>query len=196
MRGGMLFRCGLQCQPLLFASRLKMSRSQGLHAPDRKMSLFERVVGRTLELLFIPSELRVRRKMRRSGRCLSWSAFKTMQKGTPGTLIIEDPTVGWNYTCAWWTGDCIADSAPDVFPGRDGYHAAMQTGKIPEWDKWLWENHVSPSTGTAYLLRVWRGSSLKAMFEAQFPTTAIASTWSAVQFFGVSRDDAAEGHGE
>jgi len=154
----------------------------------RKIGLCERLIGGAFELLFIPSELRFRRRMQRAGRCLSLRACASRQECSPGTLIIEDPTAGWTYTRAWWTSDDISDAAPDPRSRDQAYHTAIQTGKVPDWDKWLWQEYLNPSTGTAHLLRVWRGYSLKAVFKDKFPKTAVVFTWSAVVLFERIKD--------
>ncbi len=153
----------------------------------RKTSLLERIVGNAVELFFVPSELRFRRKMQRAGRGLSLRAFRSKQECTPGTLIIQDPTLQWNYTRAWWTSDDVLDATPYPCPSNQAYHAAIQTGAVPDWDKWLWQEYLNPSTGTAHLLRVWRGSSLKAVFKDKFPKTTVVFTWSAVVFFEATK---------
>ena len=56
------------------------------------------------------SEISFRRKMRRRGRFLARNELGSFIKGKGvGTLIIERPTPGWNFTHAWWAPEKLKE---------------------------------------------------------------------------------------
>jgi hypothetical protein len=125
-------------------------------------------------------EQRFKRRMRTSGRLLSVAEAKDRIKAASGTLIIEQPALGWGFTRAWWAADDLHSASPYKMPTRDEYHAAAKAMKSTDWDQWCFDNYVGPENGKALLLKVWNGKKLQSRLEAQFPNLDFVTTWSAL----------------
>jgi hypothetical protein len=60
------------------------------------------------------SERRIRLRMQGCGRFLRKSDARVRIEEYPGTLIIENPTISWDYTRAWWDLWCYHNyTCPD-----------------------------------------------------------------------------------
>ena len=128
----------------------------------------------------VASEIRLRKRMRGCGRFLSRRELvdRIAEQG-PGTLIIENPSTG-RHTHAWWTANKIMELAPTVAPTRNDYGEAVVEMRCLDWDRWHWENYVSPETGSAFLLRVWSGESIERQLKRRFPELDVVFTWTAL----------------
>ena len=105
----------------------------------------------------IRSERSFAAEMRRRRRCLSLSQLseRVGLNSQMGTLIIERPFPSWAVTRAWWCPEKIDD---DV-----SYSS-------------IFENHLDPNTGTAFLLRAWNGKSIERAVQRQFGKMAVVHT--------------------
>ena len=126
------------------------------------------------------SERRVRWRMRQSGRYLSLFAVRDRIAACGGTLIIEQPSLGWNFTHAWWTPDDILSTSPFSVPTTDDYKAAAEKMSCLDWDKWIWDNYTCLEDGRAFLLRVWSGASMERKLKNSFSDLNVVRTWTAL----------------
>lgn len=123
------------------------------------------------------------RQMKFAGRYLTRSELRARVEEFGGTLIVEDPSLGWNFTHAWWTPDDLLALSPFPQPTDEEYDNAVKTMNCLDWDRWCWENYTSPDKGRAYLLRTWNGVTMERFFETRFPTTKRVRTWTALVHF-------------
>lgn len=119
-------------------------------------------------------------QLRQSGRYLRLSSARARISEEGGTFIIEKPTLGWNFTHAWWTPDDLLALSPYPVPTEDEYDNSAKEMKCLNWDAWCWDNYTSPETGRAFLIRVWNGMSLEPRLTKRFPNTRIVRTWTAL----------------
>jgi hypothetical protein len=119
------------------------------------------------------SERRVLRTLRESGRYLSLADVLKHIEARGGTLIIEFPSFGWNYTRAWWTPDDVLSISPFSVPSKGDYEQAYRNCECLDWDKWCLENYTCMDSGCAYLLRVWNGAALEPILRQQFPALQV-----------------------
>jgi hypothetical protein len=131
---------------------------------------------------------RLRSRMRRCGRFLRIRSVTGRIAADGGTLIIESPSLGWNFTHAWWTPENPLSHAPSPLPTEADYRQAAKTMKCLDWDKWCWENYTSPDSGRAFLVRVWTGASLEAKLSPRFPDLRVVRTWTALVHLAGSPD--------
>jgi hypothetical protein len=122
-------------------------------------------------------ELRIRSRMRRHGRYLRLSEIRSRIGQNGGTLIIEKPSLGWNFSHAWWTPDDLLSTSPFPVPTDEDYRKAAHSMRCPDWDKWCWNNYTCLDTGRAYLLRVWNGASIQHELTDWFPDLKVVHTW-------------------
>ncbi|MBX9736773.1 MAG: hypothetical protein K2X32_07595 [Phycisphaerales bacterium] len=54
---------------------------------------------------------RLRSRLRRVGRVMSWEEAESALASGRGTLLIDDLSMGWNDVDVWWTPDDIASAA-------------------------------------------------------------------------------------
>jgi hypothetical protein len=101
----------------------------------------------------------------------------------PGTLIIDNPSFGGGYTHAWWTPAKIMEIAPAISPTHEQYKEAVGEMRCLDWDRWHWDNYVSPENGSAYLLRVWNGASVENRLKRRFPDMDVVYTWTGLIHF-------------
>lgn len=125
-------------------------------------------------------ERRVRSRMRRCGRYLRISETRWRIAENGGTLIIENPSLGWNFTHAWWTPDDLLEQSPFAVPTDEDYRNAAKNMKCLDWDHWCWENYTCLDNGRAYLLRVWNGESMERKLKNWFPDLTVVCTWTAL----------------
>lgn len=125
-------------------------------------------------------ELRVRRRMRRCGRWLSSSNVRDRIAASGGTLIIEAPSLGWNFTHAWWTSDDVLSTSPYTIPTEEEYRNAAATMQCLDWDRWCWDNYTSLDNGRAFLLRVCNGASVERRLRQRFADLRVVRTWTAL----------------
>ncbi|QDS95655.1 hypothetical protein FF011L_44530 [Roseimaritima multifibrata] len=124
-------------------------------------------------------ERRIRRRMRRSGRYLSLSIARERIASDGGTLIIENPSLGWSFTHAWWTPDDVRSSSPFAVPTNDDYRNAAEQMQCLDWDKWCWDNYTCPDNDGAFLLRVWNGATIERKLKKWFAELDVVHTWTA-----------------
>lgn len=125
-------------------------------------------------------ERRVRWRMRHCGRYLTLSDARERIALRGGTLIIENPSLGWNFTRAWWTPDDVLSTLPFAVPTKDDYKNAVTEMKCLEWDKWCWDNYTSLDDGRALLLRVWNDASIEQKLKRWFADLHVVHTWTAL----------------
>lgn len=126
-------------------------------------------------------ERRLRSRMIRSGRYLSRRELsRKLEDGATGTLIIESPSAGWNFTHLWWTPDDLLENAPTEKPTQDEYRVAAEEMQSHPWDEWCWKQYTSPEQGKAFLLRVWNGGSLAKHLQYQHDSLILVETWTAI----------------
>ena len=46
------------------------------------------------------------------------------------------------------------------------------------WNQWCWDKYLAPSTGSAFLLRVWNGETLEPVLLAEYPELKVLRTLS------------------
>ncbi len=125
-------------------------------------------------------EYRVRSRMRRCDRYLRLSDVRQRIAVSGGTLIVENPSLGWNFTHAWWTPDDVISKSPFIIPNDEDYKNAAQEMKCLDWDKWCWDHYTCPDAGNALLLRVWNGASIERRLKKWFPDLKVVRTWTAL----------------
>jgi hypothetical protein len=126
------------------------------------------------------SERQIRRRMKQSGRYLSLSDVRDRIAACGGTLIIESPSLGWNFTHAWWTPDEIVATSPFSVPGENEYKIAAERMECLEWDRWVWDNYTCLDKGRAFLIRVWNGASMEQRLTKSFTNLDIVRTRTAL----------------
>lgn len=118
------------------------------------------------ELVFLPGEWRVRRRMRRAGRWLRWNTLLSRLRMRTGTLIVERPLPSWSYSRAWWTPEVVPRlerlSGPDpehpwVTPSVVAYHSRF----------------TDLDGGQAQLVAVWWGGFVVAVLGCLFPRVPV-----------------------
>jgi hypothetical protein len=130
-------------------------------------------------------ELQIRRRMRRSGRYLNSSDVRQLITKHGGTLIIENPSLGWNFRHAWWTPDNVESASPFGAPTDEDYKDAAAQMKCLDWDRWCWDNYTSLDSGRAFLLRVWNGAWVERKLKKMFPNLNVVRTWTALVHFPI-----------
>ena len=135
-------------------------------------------------------ERRVRSRMRRCGRFLRLHDVRQRIAAEGGTLIIEGPSLGWNFTHAWWTPDAVLGKSPFSVPTDEDYKKAAGEMKCLDWDKWCWDNYTCPENGHAFLLRVGNGASMERRLKESFPDLSVVHTWTALVHVQQPPDDA------
>lgn len=133
-------------------------------------------------------ERRLQSKMRHRGRFLRWKDALKRISAEGGTLIIEDPSLGWNYTHAWWTSENLLSKSPFSVPTGDEYERAAERMVCLDWDRWSWDNFTCPENGRALLLRVWNGASLERRLKKCAPELQVVRTWTALVHYPESSD--------
>jgi hypothetical protein len=123
------------------------------------------------------SECRVRLRMQGCGRFLRKSGARVRIEEYPGTLIIENPTISWDYTRAWWVPEDVLSNSPFVLPTKEDYRNAALEMRCEDWDLWCYQNYTCPDHGRAFLLRVWNGAAFGTAFSKEFPEMAIVHNW-------------------
>lgn len=124
-------------------------------------------------------ERRVLSRMRRSGRYVHLSEAQRRIADGVGTLIIENPSIAWGFTRAWWSPEDSLALSPFSVPTKEDYKSAALDLKCEEWDAWCWKNYTCLDNGRACLLRVWNGASVERKLKEQFPDLSIVHTWTA-----------------
>jgi hypothetical protein len=142
------------------------------------------------------SEQRLRFRMYRCGRYLSFRQAHRRIEAQRGTLIIESWTPGWGVARAWWTPDDVRASltvGPPTDEERHNAINAIKKSRCLEWDKRCWENYTSPEVGTAFLVRAWSGKSAERRMKKSFPSMSVVDTWTAMVNSWKVQDDLGEG---
>ena len=134
-------------------------------------------------------ERRFQSKMRRCGRFLQWRDAQKRISAEGGTLIIEDVSLGWNFTHAWWTPDNLLSDSAFSEPSDDDYKQAAEGMCCLDWDKWCWNQYTCPENGRAFLLRVWNGESLERRVKRSIPDLQVVRTWTALVHYPELSDD-------
>lgn len=125
-------------------------------------------------------EWQVRFRMRRCGRYLSLSEAQSAIARSAGTLIIEQPSLGWNVTRAWWTPENLVAQSPFGLPCHEDYKNAAKTMTALDWDRWCWRNYTSLDNGRAFFIRGWNGASIERALKKRFPDLKVVRTWTAL----------------
>lgn len=124
-------------------------------------------------------EVVFKRQMARASRSLSRRDRRRIDQ-EEGTLIFDSFTLGWGIVRVWWTPEKVSEMQPPPLPTTDEWRAAATEANVTPWDRWCWNNFISPVTGRALLLRTggwfqfWTLPALKRRY-AQIPQV---STWS------------------
>jgi hypothetical protein len=111
------------------------------------------------EIAFLPSECQVRRRMRRADRWLPRARLLERLRAGCGTLTVEWPTPGWQFSRAWWTPEVIERPVQELADP----HRARQ------FARWCHERHTDLERGTAPLVAVWWGEWVVRRLEHRFP---------------------------
>jgi hypothetical protein len=123
------------------------------------------------------SERRIRLQMQRCGRFLRISDAHMRIAENPGTLIIENPTIAWDITHAWWTPENVLSKSPFPLPAKVDYMNATLEMRCEDWDFWCWQNYTCLDNGRALLLRVWDGATLGKTIPTLFPDLPVVHIW-------------------
>ena len=123
------------------------------------------------------SERRIRLRMQRCGRFLRLSDARLRIAENGGTLIIENPTIAWDITHAWWTPENVLAKSPFPLPTKEDYMNAALERRFENWDFWCWQNYTCLDKGLAFLLRVWNGATLDNTISTWFPDLSVVRTW-------------------
>lgn len=134
-------------------------------------------------------ERRFQSKMRHCGRFLQWKDALKRISGEGGTLIIENLSLGWNITHAWWTPENPLKDSPFSEPDKEDYKHAAERMSCRNWDRWCWDNFTCPENGRALLLRVWNGASLQRRLKKCAPELQVVRTWTALVHYPELSDD-------
>ena len=141
---------------------------------------FIAAIGLLAVILNYISECFLQLRMRWRGQYLRPAEVRRRIAKSGGTLIIENPSLGWNHTSAWWTPDDLPAISAFSTPSDDDYLKALDDGKCPEWDAWCYRNYTCPKQGSAYLLRVRSGAKLEGKLKNTFPELKVVRTWTAL----------------
>jgi len=109
-----------------------------------------------------------RRRMRIAGRFIPEREVVERLERSPGTLIVERPTIGWNITRAWWTPDDVVALAPAP-PGRTDGDAVDALCRDP-FTHWAYERYTHPETGKATLVAAYSGKRVVDRITAAHPS--------------------------
>lgn len=138
------------------------------------------------------SERRIRLRMQRCGRFLRLSEARLRIAEKGGTLIIENPTIAWDITHAWWTPENVLAQSPFLLPTKDDYKNAAVEMRCENWDFWCWQNYTCLDKGRAYLLRVWNGATLERTISTWSSDVTVVHAWTGLATRSDSRDDPRE----
>jgi hypothetical protein len=123
------------------------------------------------------SERRIRLRMQRCGRFLCLPDARLRIAENRGTLIIENPTIAWDITHAWWKPDDVQAKSPFPLPTTEDYMKAALEMRCEDWDFWCWQNYTCLDNERAFLLRVWNGATLDNTISTWFPDMTVVRTW-------------------
>ena len=121
------------------------------------------------------SELRVKRRMRLSGRLLPWPAALKRIEESRGTLILESPTIGWAVYRSWWTPDDVLAQTPTPLP--DASERDPQVLSLHPFIEWCHEHYTDLDGGTACLIAVYNGKRSANELAARFPELKRIDLW-------------------
>ena len=119
----------------------------------------------------------LRSRMRRCGRYLSLAESQLRIAQDGGTLILESPSLHWDYRRAWWTPDEVRSRSPFTVQTEEDRRQAIEQSKVLDWDRWCYDNYTSPDNGRAFLLRVGNGAALERSLKRQFPDLSVVRAW-------------------
>lgn len=146
-----------------------------VYAPVGIAALLCFAIGHSFRVFFHERAFAI--QMRQNGRFLTQSELcDKIKSSKSGTLIIEHPSHGWNFSHAWWTPDTVNADPTRMSKENSG---AMCT----EWDRMVWNNYLQPENGSAYLLRVWNGKSIRRELRHRFPSMNVVFICSAYVHF-------------
>lgn len=128
-------------------------------------------------------ELRVRRRMRLAGRSLPYRHAIERMARSPGTLILESPTIGWAVSRAWWTPDDVLAIAPTAPP--DESERDLEKLQRNSFMNWCHAQYTDLDRGRAYLVAAYNGDRYTKRLAARFPEAKRVQLWSGV--LGLSR---------
>ena len=104
------------------------------------------LIGRLAWVRHLPSEWRLLRRMKRSGRHISFDAAADACSAGHGTAIFELPSL--TISRLWWTEDEIF--RPPNYSTLDKIEPIPSIG----FDQWLYERYLAPDVGKALIVRV------------------------------------------
>ena len=125
-------------------------------------------------------ERRTRIHMQRVGRFLRQDDARLRIGERGGTLIIENPTIAWDVTRAWWTPEDVYAESPFPMPTKEDQTNAALEMKCADWDDWCWQNYTNLDDGRAYLLHVWNGAKMKRTVSTWFPGLNVVNAWTGI----------------
>jgi len=123
-------------------------------------------------------ELRTRRRMRLAGRRLPWRQAAERMARSPGTLIVESPTLGWAVSRAWWTPDDVLARAPAAPP--DESERDLEKLSRHSFINWCHALYTDLDRGQAYLVAAYNGHRYAERLTSRFPEVKMVHLWSGV----------------
>lgn len=126
-------------------------------------------------------EWQLKRQMNRAGRCMSRRDRKRIAR-EGGTFITESFTLGWGMLRLWWIPEDLTHQRQILNFTEEEYLEATRAHSALPWDRWCWDNLVSPETGRASLVSGWTLFSRWRITRIQrrYSGSATVETWSAM----------------
>lgn len=93
---------------------------------------------------FLIASLGARKRLAMKGRVISLDEAKRRIGCGDGTIVIENPTLGWNVSRVWWAPHNAATPRPDVWPEEQ---------ICPNEDYLNYDHLIDENTGEASLVR-------------------------------------------
>ena len=112
-------------------------------------------------------------RMRRRGRYLHPAQIRS----ATGTLIIEEPALGWNHTRLWWTAEDVRGRAPTAPPVE--FSPGPNMSPHP-FDRWFWDTYVKTDSAGVYLVGTWNGEALSEWVRSRIPDLPVVRTWTGI----------------
>jgi len=116
-----------------------------------------------------------------ASRKTSWSDLTSISASSPGTIIIEARTIGWNTANIWWTPSDVTADAAAVGISTSEQQSAPEGYLSPDpITPFCIEQYLNPRAGNALLVQIhinpWSDCGLRHQierFHAEHPATKV-----------------------
>ena len=98
-----------------------------------------------------------------------------------GTLIVDNPTLGWRVLQCWWTPERVREITPLAIPTeaeREVHVRSSPESLDMPFDRWVHTRCLDPNSGAAVLLATRRGDRFAAKCIQRSPGIDVVRTWS------------------